>query len=138
MNNNNKSSELVDFYSTVKKELGDINIDRFKTHIDNHKYFLGQKLERNPSIQETIRSYEKEIFLPVSKIIKSCEFDIAFKKEYKECLYFSFLEFLYLQREKQPSISIEQVAHDYCLKHGDTKRGRLLVHLLHKCNCQAC
>ncbi len=134
--NNNKASEMVDFYSTVKKELGDINIDRFKNHIDNHKYFLGQKLDRNPSLQETILSYQNEIFLPVSKIIKSCEFDIAFKKEHKSCLYFSFLDFLYYQREKNPSISIEKVAHEYCSKHGDTKRGRLLVHLLQK--CQAC
>lgn len=136
MNNVMKSKEMVDFYTTVKKELGDIHFDKFEKHIKTHRYFLGQKLNKNPSIEETIESYKMDIFLPVCKIIKNWEFDIAFKKEHKECLYFSFLEHLYLKREKQPSLNIETVAHDFCLNHGDNKKGRLLVNLLYK--CQAC
>jgi len=136
MNKSDKSKEMIDFYSIVKKELGDICFENFEKHIKTHRYFLGQKLKKNPSIEETIESYKKEIFLPVCRIIKNWEFDIAFKKEHKECLYFSFLEHLYFKRENDTSINIESVAHDFCLKHGDNKRGRLLVNLLYK--CQAC
>ncbi|MGD1822495.1 MAG: hypothetical protein ACPKM0_07005 [Pleomorphochaeta sp.] len=136
MDTTDTSNEMIEFYSIAKKELGDICFDKFQNQIINHKYFLGLKLKRNPSLQETIISYENDIFLPVCKIIKNWEFDIAFKKEHKECLYFSFLEHLYLIREKHPKISIDKAAHDFCLKHGDNKRGRLLVNLLYK--CQAC
>ncbi|MGD1816502.1 MAG: hypothetical protein ACPKNR_05650 [Pleomorphochaeta sp.] len=136
MKMNNDSKEIIEFYSVVKKELGDICFENFIKHLNTHKYFLGQKLGRNPNFEETINSYKNEIFIPVCKLIKNWEFDIAFKKEQKECLYFSFLEHLYLKREEQPSLEIETVAHDFCLKYGDNKRGRLLVNLLYK--CQAC
>lgn len=130
------NKEFKDFYLVVKKELGDVCFENIIDQLNTHKYFLGQRLGRNPNLEETIESYKNEIFLPVCKLIKNWEFDIAFKKEQRECLYFSFLKHLYLQRKEQPSLNIETVAHDFCLNYGDNKRGRLLVNLLLK--CKAC
>jgi hypothetical protein len=131
-----KSKEIVEFCKIVRKELGNVCFDNIIDQLNTHKYFLGQKLGRNPSLSETVESYKSDVFLPVCHLIKNWEFDIAFKKEQRECLYFSFLEHLYLQRKEQPSLNIETVAHDFCLNYGDNKRGRMLVNLLLK--CKAC
>ena len=131
---NKTQKEFCDFYNVVEKELGDISFDNVLEHLITHKYFLGQKLNRSPNIIETIDSYQNDVFIPVCKLIKNWEFDIAFKKEQRKCLYFSFLEHLYLKRKEQPSLQLETVAHNFCLNYGDNKRGRILVNLLAKCN----
>ncbi len=128
-----QSQEISKFYSVIQQELGNICIEKVIEHLTTHKYFLGEKIGRSPTLEETVDSYINEIFIPVCKLIKSWEFDIAFKKEQKEYLYFSFLQHLYYKREKQPSLKVETVAHDFCLNFGDNKRGKLLVNLLLKC-----
>lgn len=133
---NKESKEFKEFSNVVNNELGDVCIENIIKQLNTHKYFLGQKLGRSPSMEETIESYKDDIFLPVCNLIKNWEFDIAFKKKQRECLYFSFLEHLYLRRKEQPSLTIETVAHDFCLNFGDNKRGRILVNLLLK--CKAC
>jgi hypothetical protein len=110
----------------------EFSMNRIQEHLTSHRYFLGLKLGRQPSWNETVKSYKEEIFIPIYNAIYSWDFDVSSPKVKKEDLYFRLSTHLYFLRQEHPEATVEEAAKNFCCVHGCDKQGKMLVNLLRK------
>lgn len=101
-------------------------------HLTSHRYFLGIKIGRQPTWDETLNSYRDEIFIPIYNAIYSWDFDVSSPKVKKEDLYFRLSEHLYFLRLQNPDATVAEAAKNFCCVYGCDRQGKMLVNLLRK------
>lgn len=128
---------MIEYTNIIEKEtletLSGENLAKLHKQIFVHKYFLGLETKKSPTIGKAVESYLNTFYRPIMKIVNSWEFDTVFPKVPKQKLYFDLMNHLYFLREKKSSTTIAYAAEDYLIKHGNNKRGKMLVHVLHDC-----
>lgn len=101
-------------------------------HLTSHRYFLGIKIGRQPTWDETLNSYRDEIFIPIYNAIYSWDFDVSSPKVKKEDLYFRLSKHLYFLRLQNPDATVAEAAKNFCCVYGCDRQGKMLVNLLRK------
>ncbi|HOJ00843.1 MAG TPA: hypothetical protein PLL88_04435 [Anaerolineaceae bacterium] len=119
--------EQNQFYekTNIKKSYPDANIEmsiaglfeRLQEHIDAHRYFTGEFLQREISYEEAVSSWYENIYLPLVKIIRQQKILDQFPDRTEADLYFWIIEHLaFLKAEYHKDFSFEEAAGDFLMK----------------------
>ncbi|HUF37867.1 MAG TPA: universal stress protein [Anaerolineales bacterium] len=79
---------------TLKGEVG-----RLFEHVDTHRYYLGLKTGREPTYEEAVRSWYREVYLPLTAEIEKEGLAAHFRGLTKTDLYLLVSEYQWLLRE---------------------------------------
>jgi len=91
--------------------------DRLQEHIDAHRYYTSEYLQREITYEEAVKSWYEHIYLPLVKIIRHQRILDSFPDRTEADLYFWIIEHLaFLKAEQQKDFSYEEAAKDFLAK----------------------
>lgn len=91
--------------------------DRLQEHIDAHRYYTSEYLQREITYEEAVKSWYENIYLPLVKIIRNQKILDNFPDRTEADLYFWIIEHLaFLKAEHHKDFSFEEAAGDFLAK----------------------
>ena len=88
--------------------------DRLQEHIDAHRYYTSEYLQREITYEEAVKSWYENIYLPLVKIIRNQKILENFPDRTEADLYFWIIEHLaFLKAEHHKDFSFEEAAGDF-------------------------
>jgi len=91
--------------------------DRLQEHIDAHRYYTSEYLQREITYEEAVRSWYENIYQPLVKIIRHQKILDSFPDRTEADLYFWIIEHLaFLKAEQHKDLSFEEAAKDFLSK----------------------
>ena len=91
--------------------------DRLQEHIDAHRFYTSEYLQREISYEEAVSSWYENIYMPLVKIIREKDILNIFPERTEADLYFWIIEHLaYLKAESNQDVSFEEAAQDFLIK----------------------
>ncbi len=91
--------------------------DRLQEHIDAHRYYTSEYLQREITYEEAVKSWYENIYQPLIKIIRRQKILDSFPDRTEADLYFWIIEHLaFLKAEQHKDLSFEEAAKDFLAK----------------------
>ncbi len=91
--------------------------DRLQEHIDAHRYYTSEYLQREITYEEAVKSWYENIYQPLVKIIRRQKILDSFPDRTEADLYFWIIEHLaFLKAEQHKDLSFEEAAKDFLAK----------------------
>ncbi|MCX8028726.1 MAG: hypothetical protein N2712_01895 [Brevinematales bacterium] len=96
-------------------------------HINTYKYFLGERLGRNVSIEEAVKDWYEHLFLKVVELIKKKKIPKYFPKRTPEDIYIWIMDHWHYLKENtnNPLIPIEEAIENFEKFQKDFNIGRI-------------
>jgi len=99
----------VDFHFSIPGQY-----DRLMQHINVHRWFMGEKLNRPITDEEAALGWYKEVYLPLIKVIRKHEILKEFPHRTETDLYLWIIEHRwYLWEETHKKVSLESATLDF-------------------------
>jgi len=99
----------VDFHFSIPGQF-----DRLQQHINVHRWFMGEKLNRPITDEEAAQGWYKEVYLPIVKVIRKYKILKDFPHRTETDLYLWIIEHRwYLAEESHRKVSIEKAAEHF-------------------------
>jgi len=111
-----QQTRLTDYYPEAHFELTLAGqYDKLLEHISTHRWFMGERLDREVSDEEAVRGWYEEVYLPLVKVIREQNILEHFPTRTETDLYLFIIEHLYFLRMEynQQEISLEEAAEHF-------------------------
>jgi hypothetical protein len=92
---------------------------RLVEHINTYRYFLGEKLKREVSWEEAVKSWYTELYLPITSLIKKKRVLRYFPGREAGDLFIWIMDHWHYLKQKFNDIDIEEAIEDYSNKFGN-------------------
>ncbi len=126
-----KKFELQTSFS-IDKFLGSISnpayVDLFLKHIEEHKWYMGERLQQTVSLAEATRDWYETIFVPLCELFRSEHILELFKGKTAAELYIEIMNNkYYLSEQEKKDVGMIAAMEDYARKFGATERHETLL-----------
>ncbi len=116
----------------IDKFLGSISnlayVDLFLKHIEEHKWYMGERLKQDVSLAEATRDWYETIFVPICELFRSEHILELFKGKTAAELYIEIMtNKYYLSEREKKDVGMIAAMKDYAVKFGATEQHEPLL-----------
>lgn len=111
-----QQTHLSDYYPDANFELTLAGqYDKLLEHISTHRWFMGERLDREVTDEEAVRGWYEEVYLPLVKVIREQNILQHFPTRTETDLYLFIIEHLYYLRMEynRQEVSLEEAAEHF-------------------------